>query len=325
MPSKDRVLVYALVSESWESGSDPKRVTSYRRGVRRLCTTLTAVLILIAGCATGNEPTNPPGNEHPPIGKVDSYVALGDSFVSGPGIDQVDPASKDCQRSNRNYPTLLSMALKTRTFADVSCAGASTIHILDGANSLDGTPVPPQLDAISADTQLVTVGIGANNSLVLVGLLSTCRAGTRDQYDRCAKFVRDQMPRLLKAGSADVVRALDAIARKAPRARIVLVSYLRVVPEAGACPAAGFQRQHVALVSKGEKLLDASQADAAKEAGVDYVSLSKMSRGHDACAGSKAWVNALKPPKGDGAILHPNAAGMRAAADAVADHLRKND
>ena len=296
--------------------------------MRRLFTTLAAVLILLAGCATGDEPTTRPGDVHPPkglIGKVDSYVALGDSFVSGPGIDQVDPTSKDCQRSNRNYPTLLSIALKTRTFADVSCAGASTIHILDGASFLDGTPVPPQMDAVSADTQLVTVGVGANNSLVLFGLLNTCRAATRDEDDRCAKFVRDLMPRLLKAGSADVVRALDAVARKAPRARIILVGYLRVVPEAGACLAAGFQPEHAALVSKGEQLLDASQAAAAKKAGVDYVSLSEVSLGHDACASSKAWVNALKPPKGDGAILHPNAAGMRATADAVAHHLRKNE
>ena len=292
--------------------------------MRRLCTTLAAVLVLLADCSAGNEQT---GNGHPtkgPTKEVDSYVALGDSFVSGPGIDQVDPASKDCQRSNRNYPTLLSIALKTRIFADVSCAGASTIQILGGANFLDGTPVPPQMDAISTDTQLVTVSIGANNSLVLAGMLSTCRAPTLDEGNGCKEFIRDQMPGLLKKGRVEVVRMLAAIAR-APRARIILVGYLRVMPDAGACLAAGFQPEQAGLVARGEQLLDTSQASAAKKAGVDYVSLRKLSLGHDACAGPKAWVNALKPPQGDGAILHPNAAGMRAAADAVAHHLRKDE
>lgn len=258
---------------------------------------------------------------------VDSYVSLGDSFVSGPGIDAMDPGSKDCLRSVHNYPTLLATALNARSFTDVSCAGASTVHLLSGTQLPDGTPVPAQIDAISEDTQLVTVGIGANDSLVLSGLWGRCTASILDPTGaKCEGYVRDQMPGLLKAGNGEVVRVLDTIASKAPQARIVLVGYLRVAPDtdAGACLAAGFRPAQAAQVSRGEELIDKSQAVAAKTADVDYVSLRKTSLGHDACAGPNAWVNTLKPPKGDGVTLHPNAAGMRAVADAIADRLKRN-
>lgn len=281
---------------------------------------MAAACFLIAGCTSSDRLSGP-------IDRVDTYVSLGDSYVSGAGIDNVDPGSLACQRSDHNYPSLLADALRARTFTDVSCAGSSTKQLLGGFTLVDGTLVPPQVDAIKADTQLVTVGIGANNSLVLVNLWNTCRATTLNPtVGSCETYVRDRMPGFLKNGRAEVSNALAIVAKKAPRAKIVLVGYLRLVPDkgVGGCLAAGFGPAQAAIVSKGEKLLDASQAAAAKKAGVDYVSLRKVSRGHDACVGPEAWVNTLRPLDGDGVYLHPNAAGMRAVAAAVADHLKKD-
>ncbi len=56
------------------------------------------------------------------------YVALGDSYASGPGIpaQRADPIG--CQRSTHNYPALLAQALGIRDYTDVSCGGARRRH-----------------------------------------------------------------------------------------------------------------------------------------------------------------------------------------------------
>ena len=60
-----------------------------------------------------------PANAAAPTGR---YVALGDSFTSGPLIPtQVD---LNCVRSNRNYPSLVAASIHSSSFADVSCGGA---------------------------------------------------------------------------------------------------------------------------------------------------------------------------------------------------------
>src|SRR5260370_6115896 len=55
------------------------------------------------------------------------YVALGDSYASGPVIpNQVDAV---CLRSDHNYPSLVAAALHVSMFRDVSCTGADTVDI----------------------------------------------------------------------------------------------------------------------------------------------------------------------------------------------------
>ncbi len=57
------------------------------------------------------------------------YVALGDSYVAGPGIpiQRTDPIG--CGRSTRNYPALIAEALGVANYTDVSCSGAWTDHM----------------------------------------------------------------------------------------------------------------------------------------------------------------------------------------------------
>src|SRR6188474_917830 len=50
------------------------------------------------------------------------YVAFGDSFVSGPGIAPARPG--DCERSTRNFPSLVAAELGITDFTDASCGGA---------------------------------------------------------------------------------------------------------------------------------------------------------------------------------------------------------
>src|SRR6185312_16095982 len=113
------------------------------------------VILLVAAVAVAL-----PGVAHAkaPTGR---YVALGDSYTSGPLIPtQVD---LNCVRSNRNYPALTAAAIGSSAFVDVSCGGATTDDILNAGSGTLGVPVPAQVNAVTAATALVTIGIGGND------------------------------------------------------------------------------------------------------------------------------------------------------------------
>ena len=97
------------------------------------------------------------------------YVALGDSFTAA----GLPPASGTCRRSGRNYPHLLVSENPQFVLVDVSCGGASTANMLE-TQDVEGDVQPPQLDAISDDTDLVTVGLGGNDFDVISKFLFQC-------------------------------------------------------------------------------------------------------------------------------------------------------
>ncbi len=86
------------------------------------------------------------------------YVALGDSYTSGPAIHDQVPGSYLCFGSDHNYPSLVAQALRPASFTDVSCAGA-TSGSMTGLQGL----AAPQFNALGVQDRLVTVGIGGND------------------------------------------------------------------------------------------------------------------------------------------------------------------
>ncbi|HMK98419.1 MAG TPA: hypothetical protein VK425_12780, partial [Acidimicrobiales bacterium] len=76
-----------------------------------------------------------------------AYVALGDSYTSGPKIPTQDSAAGGCDRSNHNYPSdLANDTALDLTLTDVSCSGATTANILDTTEDVSpGPDNPPQL------------------------------------------------------------------------------------------------------------------------------------------------------------------------------------
>ena len=89
-----------------------------------------------------------------------TYVALGDSYTAAPGVPQTEQET-GCLRSNGNYASLVANQLKS-DFVDVSCSGASTVSLVGAQHTADHV-YPPQFAALSADTSLVTLGIGGND------------------------------------------------------------------------------------------------------------------------------------------------------------------
>ncbi|MEQ0560836.1 SGNH/GDSL hydrolase family protein [Amycolatopsis sp. NEAU-NG30] len=262
--------------------------------------------------------------------KFHHYVALGDSYTSGPFIpvQRLDPLG--CGRSTANYPSVVSDTLHVGEFTDVSCAGADTTHLTRPQKvPLNGTNAP-QLDALRFDTDLVTIGIGGNDFDVFGRLIETCpglRASdptgnpcedrfTTNGVDTVKTAVRGIQPR--------IAAALAAIHQRSPAARILVVGYPRILPENGYCPdILPFADGDYAWLNQIERDVNKALADAAADADTEYVDTWGPSRGHDACArGGAAWINGKDENAFVAAAYHPLKAGMAGVAAVVLKALR---
>src|SRR5581483_11116950 len=157
-----------------------------------------------------------------PTGK---YVALGDSYTSGPLIpSQVD---LNCTRSDHNYPHLVRNAIGSSAFSDVSCGGATTNDIMNPSNGELGCPIPAQLAAVTPDTALVTVGIGGND-IGFSSIINTCvSASYSNPFGSPCKnqFTAggvDQLRARIDGAAPKVAAVLQAVHGNAPGARVVV-------------------------------------------------------------------------------------------------------
>lgn len=291
-----------------------------RAGGHRVLGAAVLVLVATSACSTASgSPT--PSSPVPsavatttaaPVDLSGRYVAMGDSYSAGPGITPTDPESALCLRSEANFPSLLASQRAT-TLVDVSCAGASTRTATAGADGLTGF-IPPQLDEVTADTDLVTVQLGGNDGGLFQTLLQACS----QDATTCEQYVDGQAPAILTQTTGSVAALLDTVRSRAPQAEIVLVGYLRLSPTSGSCAALGLDRQAQDTVRSAEASLDDALATAAVSADVTFVSMRAASEGHDACAGDDAWTNGASASNGDGIVFHPRSAGMQAVATEIA-------
>jgi lysophospholipase L1-like esterase len=165
------------------------------------------------------------------------YVALGDSYASGPGIpvQRADPVG--CQRSTHNYPARLAAALGISNYTDVSCGGARTDNMTVSQPVRLG-PHPPQFNALTPDTDLVTVTIGGNDINIGDLWLTCARLGATDPLGNpCERQAiadgTDLYTKRIAAAAPKVARVLEGIRAHSPHARVLVVGYLRVLPPAG--------------------------------------------------------------------------------------------
>ena len=246
---------------------------------------------------------------------VRSYVAIGDSYTAGPGLADLRDGGGFCLRSDHNWPSQLAHTLRAQSFDDVSCAGATTSDVLHHGNG----PIAAlaQIDAVKPATDLVTVGIGGNDGNLFASLISACSGG----QGACRPFSRDTAPTILRETVSRISTVLEDVRARAPKATVLLVGYLRIMPDSGSCATIGIPAADATAVADVEGSVDRALADAARRADVPYVSMRKASRGHDACAGEQAWTNGGDVKDDDGIAFHPRLAGMQAVARAVAAEL----
>lgn len=256
-----------------------------------------------------------------------NYVALGDSYTAGPLIPVQLPGPLGCFRSSADYPAFLAGYLGVQSFTDVSCSAARTKHLFEPQTGSLPAGLPsntnaPQIQAVTPNTDLVTLGIGGNDFSLFGELIDQCAelaandpngAPCRDHFTvngvdtklRDARRIQDHLE-----------SALRAITNRAPNATVVVVGYLHILPEAGTCAAVPFAAGDYLWGTSVHKALNKSLRQAARLFGAVYVDMYAASRGHDACAGSEAWVNGatIKPWALN---YHPLRSGMRNIAKTI--------
>lgn len=261
--------------------------------------------LALSGCTTVQR-----SSQHRPLAPGGIYVAMGSSFAAGPGITQsADTPPTRCGRSIDNYAHQLARKRGLRLM-DVSCGGATTANLLGRWSEL-----PPQLDALTPDTVLITATVGGNDVGYIGGLLAaSCQAAGRASCRAPAETTEQTWQKL----ESDMRSSFAEMRRRAPRARIIIVDYPVVMPDRGQCDATPLP---VGQADKSRAVADRLArltARVTKEAGVELLQASRLTHGHDACA-ADPWMNGFVRPAGDASFApyHPRLAGMTAIADAL--------
>ncbi|MGW6600227.1 SGNH/GDSL hydrolase family protein [Streptomyces sp. NPDC055036] len=247
-----------------------------------------------------------------------NYVALGDSYAAGSGIlPFAVPAPLLCLRSAKNYPRVIADATDAK-LTDVTCGGAETRHF----ETSQYPGVAPQLDAVTKDTDLVTVTIGGNDSSVFAGAVLACGAAgvlSGGKGSPCRNTWGDHFDRLIEEKTYPAVRtALRKVKEKAPNARVVVVGYPWLLPakaERSCFAKMPIAEGDVPYLRGMQGHMNEILERAANETGTTYADMADASDGHDACQprGTR-WVepvfffDQLNP-------VHPNALGEEKMAD----------
>ncbi|MFI7388468.1 SGNH/GDSL hydrolase family protein [Streptomyces sp. NPDC049813] len=252
-----------------------------------------------------------------------NYVALGDSYTSGPLIPrQVDA---DCARSDHNYPSITADERHVDLFTDVSCGGATTAQMWQAQGS-NG----PQLDAVRHDTDLVTLQIGGND-IGFGSIIATCAglSATDLAGNPCERHYRadgyDQLSLKILQTAPKVARVLRAVHAKAPHARVIVVGYPDLLPDdgTGCYPTVPFAAKDFPYLRDTEKRLNLMLRTVALLNRAEYVDTYKATVGHDMCkAPADRWIEPLSPAS-PAAPAHPNAKGMQAMAQALVQTLKR--
>lgn len=247
------------------------------------------------------------------------YVAMGDSYSAGPGLPvQVDVP---CRRSNGNYPSLLAARFQVSTFTDVTCSGARTLDVTEEQARPDGTMVAPQIEALSRDTDLVTLSIGGNDESVFNSLVTTCPqvAAEDPQGSPCQALLAaddDMLDRQTERLASRLAGIVRLIRQEAPQAQVVVIGYPAIFPTTGPCDALPFAEGDVAWASRVvDAVVDGMRA-AAENVGVRFVDLREASAGHDVCS-VDPWIAGASASDSGAAPWHPLPSGMKAMAQAV--------
>ncbi|MFE7440936.1 ricin-type beta-trefoil lectin domain protein [Streptomyces chartreusis] len=246
------------------------------------------------------------------------YVALGSSFAAGPGIPPVQAGSgaAACARSANNYPSIVARETGTN-LTDVSCSGATTANVL----TVSQGGQPPQVQAVTPNTHVVTITIGGND-VDYLGSINAYSCQTAGGAN-CRSVDQNAINQTFPAMAGRIENVVDAVRSAAPQARVYLVNYFTILPDSGLCtnvPLTGDQAAFERSIAS--RLADATAA-AAAATGATLVDLADASRGHDACA-TTPWVESYRPTAGR-STYHPNEAGMRAAATLVEAALTTHD
>lgn len=279
------------------------------------------------------------------------YVALGDSYSAGEGLQPFDPGTGDaaaggteCHRSRSAYSQLLVFDPPVTATVFGACSGAVIPDVYTSFLRFpSGHPpvrVGPQVDgATHPDVGLVTFTIGGNDALFsdIVQAcfeLSNCLTKTfvsprpPVQHPGLAwppsQPLQTWGPAAVQIVSAHAATVYARLRQSFPNARIVALGYPYLFPggRAGLQPndCASILRRYSLVERTGIRALadDFNNAlyEQAVAAHIEFVSPVAVWAGHEPCGTKGQYVNSIKPILNvsnpvDGGSFHPTASGQR--------------
>jgi lysophospholipase L1-like esterase len=253
-----------------------------------------------------------------------AYVALGDSYTAGTFILNQVGQPLGCLRSDHNYPAIVAGATGATPIRDVSCSAATTAQMTAPQQVLLGVN-PPQLQALRADTRLVTIGIGGND-VGLVTAAVACLAygvaaptGTACRRGFAKPGGGDRLVDAIAATAPKIAATLQGIHARSPEARVLIVGYPDVAPRngKGCYPLVPLSGDDITYLDEMLRRTNAMIAEQAAANDAEYVDTYDESVGHDVCTppGTRWFEGVI--PTAPAFPLHPNARGAASMARSV--------
>lgn len=264
----------------------------------------TLLTILGAGIATAADPGP-------------YYVALGDSRAAAPTWTSV-LGGDNCGRDGAAYPVRLAIDLGI-TYRSVACISATTTNVLEGQQLT--TAIPPQVDALAADTQLVTLSIGGND-IGWSELIRPCfPAGGGDGKCRTNTAMQTAIAAQLATLPGKVEAVLDEIHERSPNARVMLVGHGGYFGAGGCAFDSTLHANDAPTVAAFFAQFNAALQSAATAGDAEYVDIAGPAVGHDVCSGANNRWFIGDWPRGGTQFRHPTPLGSQAMADLIAAAL----
>ena len=275
--------------------------------------------------------------EHPQL----NYVALGDSFSSGEGVEPFDPytaapPTNECHRSDKAYSRLLVNApgskLRFNGFAFLACSGA-TIGNVNGDDSLQYSTQPlSQISMLTDDVDVATITVGGNN-INFGATAATC--ATDANALNCMDAILDSEAKIDSQLEDDLAGLYEEISGSISEdGEVFVVGYPQIFPSEnadddctwGTAPPttqrpieqAELDELRSTINSLNQRIENA--VDAAGEH-VHYVDPAPYFNGHEICSESPWFYNAISNTEDFVFSFHPNELGQEAYARAVLNEM----
>jgi hypothetical protein len=246
------------------------------------------------------------------------YVALGDSYTSAPLVLPISStAPLDCLQSGVNYPHLAAQHFGF-TLTDVSCAGATSANM----TTWQYFDQPPQFDALSSSTKVVTLGIGGNDNGLFASALISCGVldfgNIFDLGSPCKWLYGSYFSNLIASDASTIAGVISGIHSRSPQAKVFVVGYPDILPQSGRCyPTMPLTTGDTSYLNNIEKQLNSMLSTQAAANNAVFVDTFTPSIGHDACkSASVRWIEPIVATNG-GISVHPNGTGEAHTAGTV--------
>lgn len=257
-----------------------------------------------------------------------NYVALGDSYASGAGLPGVK--DEECDRTTRSYASIIAgtdaVAGLNRAFKDVTCSGATTRSIWNPQGDK-----PPQAEALTPNTKLVTLTLGGND-VGFADILAMCwsLAGPEGKGSPCKdKYTadgKDVLGERINTMEGRIRGVLQDVRRRSPDAKVIVVGYPALFPDNGAdCAEVPFAEGDFAFLRDVTKKVNRALERQAVAGGVgmSFADTYTPTIGHDMCQPrDRRWIESLTPAA-DTLAAHPNVTGQFVMAWATAAQIAK--